>query len=414
MPYESIDELPDQVKDIPKHAKEIFLASFNSAYETTCKDRGDEREQCAFRIGWAAIGSKYEKDKDGNWVEKKENETPETQSTCPQKEIILSSIPVFKDNDLIIPFVRDGTKAFGKDGKEYTITSEALDRDFKSYENGHITANHKQLETGRISEVWRQKPFVYGRITGLTDELRELILSKAYKGVSQESTAVSVTESGDVTSLKGLGTTLVFYPEIPACSPLQGCGIPISSTIKEEPVFSLNTQDKILDNNDLKTHGGLKSQMTEEEPGANALKSTVITELMALKETNIALTQENEHLKSTIKTRDDQITKFNDTLTSTIKDTIEKHDRDMKEKAEMDAVITELTSVIKVPETRDSFLKTNPSLETIKSTIAAFKELAPRPDGKVGATAGQVIESTVTDYDYDKVRTEFYNTIGRS
>lgn len=55
MPYSSIDELPENTKSLPKHAKEIFLASFNSAIK-----QGNS-EESAFRIAWSAVGKSYEK-----------------------------------------------------------------------------------------------------------------------------------------------------------------------------------------------------------------------------------------------------------------------------------------------------------------------------------------------------------------
>ena len=38
MPYDSIADLPDNVKALPTHAKEIYMKAFNSAFEQY-KDR---------------------------------------------------------------------------------------------------------------------------------------------------------------------------------------------------------------------------------------------------------------------------------------------------------------------------------------------------------------------------------------
>lgn len=76
MPYRSIQELPDSVKDnLPKHACEIYKEAYNSAWEEY-KDpeerRGDaSREETAHRVAWAAVKKKYEK-KDDRWVKKQE------------------------------------------------------------------------------------------------------------------------------------------------------------------------------------------------------------------------------------------------------------------------------------------------------------------------------------------------------
>ena len=69
MPYQSVADLPDNVRDkLPKHAQDIYLEAFNSAYEEY-QDRGDEREQTAHRVAWSAVKKKYRKDEPtGNWV----------------------------------------------------------------------------------------------------------------------------------------------------------------------------------------------------------------------------------------------------------------------------------------------------------------------------------------------------------
>lgn len=75
MPYDSLKELPDSVRDnLPKHAQEIYQEAYNSAWEQY-KDpedrRGDaSREETAHRVAWSAVKDKYEKDGSGNWTKK--------------------------------------------------------------------------------------------------------------------------------------------------------------------------------------------------------------------------------------------------------------------------------------------------------------------------------------------------------
>jgi cation transport regulator len=77
MPYSTLNELPESVKDnLPHHAQEIYKEAYNSAWEQY-KDpqerRGDaSREETAHRVAWAAVKQKYEKNEKGNWVQKKE------------------------------------------------------------------------------------------------------------------------------------------------------------------------------------------------------------------------------------------------------------------------------------------------------------------------------------------------------
>lgn len=77
MPYDTLTELPPQVKDnLPKHAQEIYQKAFNNAwdeYEDPGERRGgasESREEIAHRVAWAAVKKKYEKGEDGKWHEK--------------------------------------------------------------------------------------------------------------------------------------------------------------------------------------------------------------------------------------------------------------------------------------------------------------------------------------------------------
>lgn len=66
MPYRSLDELPENVKSVlPEHAREIYLAAFNNAWEEYRKPeerRGDSsREEVARKVAWAAVKQQYVK-----------------------------------------------------------------------------------------------------------------------------------------------------------------------------------------------------------------------------------------------------------------------------------------------------------------------------------------------------------------
>jgi cation transport regulator len=75
MPYKSISELPDSVKDnLPKHAQEIYKEAFNSAWNEY-KDPGERkakasREETAHRVAWSAVKKVYKKGEGGKWSEK--------------------------------------------------------------------------------------------------------------------------------------------------------------------------------------------------------------------------------------------------------------------------------------------------------------------------------------------------------
>lgn len=74
MPYDTLDALPDSVKEnLPKHAQEIYKEAFNSAWDEYAdpeERHGDvSREETAHKVAWAAVKHRYEK-KDGKWIEK--------------------------------------------------------------------------------------------------------------------------------------------------------------------------------------------------------------------------------------------------------------------------------------------------------------------------------------------------------
>lgn len=75
MPYRTIQDLPPNLQQIlPEHAQEIFVSSFNSAWEEYRNNNHSDnssQEEIAFRIAWSAVKRKYVKDEQtGNWIEK--------------------------------------------------------------------------------------------------------------------------------------------------------------------------------------------------------------------------------------------------------------------------------------------------------------------------------------------------------
>lgn len=66
MPYNSLKNLPDAVKDnLPHHAQEIFKEAFNSASEQY------DEEETAFKVAWSAVKNEYEKNDNDEWEKKK-------------------------------------------------------------------------------------------------------------------------------------------------------------------------------------------------------------------------------------------------------------------------------------------------------------------------------------------------------
>ena len=72
MTYKRVSDLPDSVKDnLPKHAQEIYMEAFNSAWDEYDKPGerrgGASREETAHKVAWNAVKKKYEK-KGDRWV----------------------------------------------------------------------------------------------------------------------------------------------------------------------------------------------------------------------------------------------------------------------------------------------------------------------------------------------------------
>jgi cation transport regulator len=68
MPYRTVEDLPLNLREIlPKHAQEIFLKSFNNAWEeyqdTANRTEDISQEEIAFRVAWNAVKRKYTKNK---------------------------------------------------------------------------------------------------------------------------------------------------------------------------------------------------------------------------------------------------------------------------------------------------------------------------------------------------------------
>jgi len=82
---ESREGLPETVRSrLPSHARHIYKEAHDNAVNEY-KDPEDRRggaslEQTAHKVAWAAVKQKYRKNRQGEWVEKKNrNATFETQ-----------------------------------------------------------------------------------------------------------------------------------------------------------------------------------------------------------------------------------------------------------------------------------------------------------------------------------------------
>lgn len=68
-------ELPQEVKQLPEHAHQIFLAAYNSAKEDGMS------EDAALSVGWNSLKDSYEQTSSGEWKLKPEDTNIHNKST---------------------------------------------------------------------------------------------------------------------------------------------------------------------------------------------------------------------------------------------------------------------------------------------------------------------------------------------
>lgn len=271
-------------------------------------------------------------------------------------------------NSLRMTIVKDNTKAYDEFGQKYTITPEALSQDYVTWEGGHVTVNHKVREKGILSDLEYKDGFVWGTVSGLSDEAMEVVNSKAFRGVSQESQPLELNGT-DVTRLQGKGVTLVVYPAKPACSQTAGCGV-VAST-EPDSNFPLNTHST-----NCKT-GGMK--LPENEPDAS-------NEIDELKSTIADLTKQLE-------SKDAELTKLESTIDSTVQTAVKAALEAQENKQQYDAAVETLSTLMST-ETMTEFMAEKPSIGVIKSTITVLEKTI---NADVGAAHGTVGSTTQTD-----------------
>jgi cation transport regulator len=70
MPYSSVEDLPASVRThLPRHAQEIYIGAFNSAWSTYADRALPQLEEIAHRVAWAAVKRRYRKEGE-YWVER--------------------------------------------------------------------------------------------------------------------------------------------------------------------------------------------------------------------------------------------------------------------------------------------------------------------------------------------------------
>jgi HK97 family phage major capsid protein len=154
-PYSKLSDLPEGIKKLPKHAQEIYMAAFNNAWD----QYGEDPEKAA-KVAWSAVETKYEKDKDGNWVAKKDEK--KSADNLEVRSMKLNSKGVGHARSLIAAGKvdrssgwgfsgEDGNKILGKDNwDEYSKWFLATDPD-----EDQKTKAHYKYPYGKDGKVYR-------------------------------------------------------------------------------------------------------------------------------------------------------------------------------------------------------------------------------------------------------------------
>lgn len=203
MPYRTLAELPDGVKVLPKHAQEIYMAAFNSAFK---QYEGDEAK--SHGTAWAAVKTKYKKNPAGNWVAKEAKvEVKEAMSDNDKRELlqtaVINSLAIGnRDHGPWIRDVYDKELVYEIGGKNY-LMSYVIDR------KGKVVLGQAELVTpmtvytpvkesveAKIDEIVeaasaREEKY---NSSGITDKLLELLEVEELT----EATAAPVLVEADV------------------------------------------------------------------------------------------------------------------------------------------------------------------------------------------------------------------------
>ncbi len=159
MPYDALSELPDAVRKLPKHAQEIYMGAFNSAFKQYDGDEGK-----AHGTAWAAVKMKYEQDADGNWTAKETKEvkmatklSDKNRSNLLQTALVSEygiGVETPKPKSISVEEVFDDKVIYNIDGQLYEAAYELGDNGTPTFSNPvKVTSTKifKPMETLQIT-----------------------------------------------------------------------------------------------------------------------------------------------------------------------------------------------------------------------------------------------------------------------
>ena len=195
MPY-SKSNPPDRIKSLPKHAQDIWVAAFKSAWDTY---DGDE-EKCNM-VAWSAVKESYEKNADGKWVVKASEEDSlgsivyivdvSNVQLKEKDDSLVSDIQIFKTGEF-----------FNTDYGDFEITAKDLENIEQNFSEGkrpkaptEMVVDYEHDSAHRVGPSpaagWVRNVFRKGRnllfaTVEWTKKAAEMIKNGEYKFVSPE------------------------------------------------------------------------------------------------------------------------------------------------------------------------------------------------------------------------------------
>ena len=134
-----------------------------------------------------------------------------------------------------------GSASYNWLGDKLIFSEESLANYAHTWKGGIITLNHMYVDDNNSmilsSEFNPSDKLVYMDIKVANEKTAERIRAKEPTGVSIEANVVGDTPDNEIIAFTGTGVSIVFYPDQPACSIEEGCGI-VSKTLNTDDSLS--------------------------------------------------------------------------------------------------------------------------------------------------------------------------------
>lgn len=311
---------------------------------------------------------------------------PTMKASVPRKMAMTGTLKATEDKGVyLIKATRVGAHAYTWDGYALTWTKEALVDCAESWTFGTVSVNHDGKTYGTIDAAWFDDPFVYHRIR-VNEELDGWIernIESGGVGVSIEAELLEADyDTLSILKARGTGVAIVLYPERPACSSEEGCGIvpPVADSEPDDEPSVASVSGSAHTDRESMIQGA--NEMTENEDvtiKVEANESAELTAIIAERDKLAAKVAELEAANAAL------IAKERADILASIRDKVGEHYADFE-----DMTVCELRLVAKAIAAYESTLDLVPEVSSGATGDAIMATEAPAPDeaekAKVEAT----------------------------